>query len=140
MEAAEFTTGNIVDAWCGNDTISIKYDHNYKAKVYSIYDIPSGSLYAGIDAHKTAALNWIANEIIGSGSYGMSTIQKAIWYILGYPDGVNNAVAQQAMAVTSYNPPIGGYVFVLVDPYYDNTTQSTSDLGRFQLLLVRYDP
>jgi len=140
LEISEFTVGNKVDAWCGNDTVSIKYDHNYKAKVYSIYDIPTGSFYSNIDEPKQAALNWIANEIIGSGAYGMSTIQKAIWYILGYADGENNAVAQQALAVTSYNPPIGGYIFVLLDPYYDNTLGTTNELGHYQLLLIRYDP
>ena len=136
VEAGEFTNGATLPAWCGNDTLHIHNGHRYLANVYPYYAIPDTSIY-DLSDEKIAQIHYILNE--GIGVYSKNTIQKAIWYIMGYASGQNNSLAQSASGITSYSIPVGGYMLVLVNPVRNITAGDDVD-KLYQLAICKVDP
>ena len=141
IEVGEFVTGDTLRSWCGAHDASINWNHTYKAKVYPYFNTPAGSYLEAITLEQWAKLNWVANEVIPdqvADNAEMNEIQNAVWEILGQTnDGSGASIVSSAP--TSYIPPLGGYVIVIVDPYQDITNE-TKCSRQFQLAIVRFDP
>ena len=140
-EVGEFVTGDTLTAWCGAEDVTISWNHTYKAHVYPYFNIPSGSYYDGVTDEQWAKLNWLANTQIPvtvASTTQMNQIQNAIWEILGQPNNGSGS-SLIAGAPTTYIPPLGGYIVVVVDPY-DDITNQTKCSRQYQLAIVRFDP
>ncbi len=141
IEVGEFVQGDTLGAWCGNKEWHITPGTTYDAYVYPYFNIPSTApqRYQDITSEQWAMLNYIVNEEL-AGSYNEHNVQQAIWRILGYVTSGGGAVYTHALNHTTYVPPLGGYIVVLVDPYQVHGTTDVSCREDIQLALVRFDP
>ena len=139
VEVGEFSAGANIPAWCAAHDLTISPNHRYDAYVYPYFNIPStaSAELQAITAEQWAKLNWLANEILPVGTYSVNDIQTAIWQILGQVSG-SNAIA--TAAPSSYVPPLGGYIVVVIDPYKDVTDQTKCERRYYQVTIVRFDP
>ena len=142
---------------CGEEFVEI-YEGGYYVEFYSSLDrnLPNTNFPLQYMDYPWGSINYLANHCEENVAlYGWDYIQEALWYIIGeaigVPSarGVNNQLAQDAMANPGFIPTVGDYACVLIESLYsldDNTPNKnanaakTEALNGFQLLLMRVDP
>ncbi len=147
--------GEEYNTLCGEEFVPINPNFDYRVMFYSSMDrelpnpnAPGPNPYFPEEYldYPWGSINWLANHCEEQAIlYGWDYVQYALWYIIGEATGVpsvkgvNNPLAQDAMANAGFIPTVGDYACILVKPVsIINGPRALED--PIQLLLLRVDP
>tara|TARA_R110001583_G_scaffold39765_3_gene127423 strand:- start:692 stop:2311 length:1620 start_codon:yes stop_codon:yes gene_type:complete len=146
---------------CAEEFITIPLPAAYEVEFFSTLnrELPGSNFPAAYLNYPWGSINYLANNCEAYVAlYGWTYVQQALWYVIS-PNpsgtapqpasqlGVNNQLAQEAMANPGFIPTVGDYACVLIHPLAkidvvgkSGTEAKLNSPEGFQLLILRVDP